>query len=447
VNVHDHPIVEQLVRDAAPRAVAPLPARERKVELAVGGLLVAAVAGLAVATGAPAPAPLNLVVAIFAYIAARHVEFRIGGGSASPTQPVLVVMLLVLPPWVVPLVLVAAALVDRLPDYVSGRVHRDHSLLTVGDAWHAVGPALVLAAAGSPAPDLGLWPLYVLAFAAQVVVDVVASTLREWLGSGVPPDLQFRLLGFSVLVDVALAPVGLLAALATPGGVLPLLMLLPLIGLLGVLGREREQRILHTVELSDAYRGTALLMGELLVADDAYTGGEHTSGVVALALEVGTKLGLDPREHRKLEFGALLHDVGKIRVPDAIINKPGKLTAEEWEVVKRHPADGQEMLDRIGGVLGEVGLIVRGHHERWDGGGYPDGLAGEAIPLASRIICAADAFSAMTTNRSYRAAMPLRVAVEELHNCSGTQFDPDVVEAIVEIVERRGSVPALRLVA
>jgi HD domain len=448
LNVHDHPIVEQLVRDAVPRAAAPLPARERLVEAAVAALLLGAVAGLAVATGAPAPEPLNLLVGILAYIAARRVEFRVGGGTAGPTQPVLVVMLLVLPPWVVPLAVIAASLIDRLPEYVSGRMHPDHSVLTMGDAWHAVGPAVVLAAAGSPAPDLGLWPLYGLAFAAQVVVDVVASTLREWLGSGIPPDLQFRLLGFSVLVDVALAPVGLLAALATPGGVLPLLMLLPLIGLLGVLGREREQRIQHTIELSDAYRGTALLMGELLIADDAYTGGEHTSGVVALALDVGTALGLDAREQRSLEFGALLHDVGKIRVPDAIINKPGKLTEEEWEIVKRHPADGQEMLDRIGGVLGEVGLIVRGHHERWDGGGYPDGLLGEAIPLASRIICAADAFSAMTTNRSYRAAMPLHVAVEELHRCSGTQFDPAVVDAIVSIVEARAKTPpALRLVA
>jgi HD-GYP domain-containing protein (c-di-GMP phosphodiesterase class II) len=307
---------------------------------------------------------------------------------------------------------------------------------------------VVLAAAGSPEASLDLWWLYVLAFAAQVVVDVAVAMLREWLGSGIPPDLQLRLLGFSVLVDVALAPVGLLAALATPGGVLPLLMLMPLIGLLAVLGREREQRIQHTIELSDAYRGTALLMGELLVADDAYTGGEHTSGVVALALDVGTRIGLDARDQRNLEFGALLHDVGKIRVPDAIINKPGKLTAEEWEIVKRHPADGQEMLDRIGGVLGEVGIVVRGHHERWDGGGYPDGLVGTAIPLASRIICASDAFSAMTTNRSYRAAMSLPEAIEELRSCSGTQFDPQVVEAIIGVVGDRRRVPAtLRLVA
>ena len=448
MNVHDHPIVEQLVRDAAPRAAAPLPARERVVEAAVGLALVLAVAGLAIATGAPLPAPLNLAVGIVAYMAARRVEFRVGGGTAGPTQPVLVVMLLTLPPWVAVIAVVVAALLDRMPAYLSGRMHPDHSLLTLGDAWHVVGPAVVLAAAGSPEADLDLWWLYLLAFAAQVVVDVVVATLREWLGSGVPPDLQLRILGFSVLVDVALAPIGLLAAVATPGGVLPLLMLMPLIGLLAVLGREREQRIQHTIELSDAYRGTALLMGELLVADDAYTGGEHTSGVVALALDVGTHLGLDARDQRNLEFGALLHDVGKIRVPDAIINKPGKLTAEEWEIVKRHPADGQEMLDRIGGVLGEVGIIVRGHHERWDGGGYPDGLEGTAIPLASRIICASDAFSAMTTNRSYRAAMSLPEAIEELRACSGTQFDPEVVEAIIEVVGDRGSVPAtLRLVA
>jgi HD-GYP domain-containing protein (c-di-GMP phosphodiesterase class II) len=448
VNVHDHPIVEQLLRDAAPRAAAPLSARERISESAVGAGLLIAVAVLALATGVPAPAPLQLAVAIIAYIAARRVEFRIGAGTTSPAQPVLVVMLLVLPPWVVPLAIVAAALLDRAPAYATGKLHPDHSVLTVGDAWHALAPAVVLAAAGSPAPDLDLWPVYLLAFGAQIGIDIVVSMLREWLAFGTPPDLQLRLLGFSVVVDVALAPIGLLAAVAAPDrGVLPVLAVLPLIGLLGVLGREREQRIRHTLELSDAYRGTALLMGELLVADDQYTGGEHTSGVVTLALEVGKQLGLNPHEQRNLEFGALLHDVGKIRVPDAIINKPGKLSAEEWEIIKRHPADGQEMLDRIGGVLGEVGLVVRGHHERWDGGGYPDGLAGEDIPLAARIICASDAFSAMTTNRSYRPAMDVPAAMEELRSCSGTQFDPRVVDAILRLIGERGSTPMLRLVA
>jgi putative nucleotidyltransferase with HDIG domain len=177
-------------------------------------------------------------------------------------------------------------------------------------------------------------------------------------------------------------------------------------------------------------------MSDLLEADDAYTGGEHSHGVVALALAVGDALGLDARDRRNLEFAALLHDIGKIRVPDAIINKPGKLTDAEFELVKRHSVDGQEMLERVGGVLAEVGIIVRHHHERWDGRGYPDRIAGEAIPLAARIICACDAYSAMTTNRSYRAAMPVADAVAELERCAGAQFDAAVVQALLRAVAK-----------
>ena len=159
MNLHTHPIVEQLLRDVAPRAAAPLRPRERISESAVGAGLLVAVGVLAAATGVPAPAPLQLIVAILAYIAARRVEFRVGAGTTSPAQPVLVVMLLVLPPWVVPLAIIAAALVDRIPAYVTGKVHPDHSVLTIGDAWHALALDVVLAAAGRPATDLDLWPL------------------------------------------------------------------------------------------------------------------------------------------------------------------------------------------------------------------------------------------------------------------------------------------------
>ena len=172
-------------------------------------------------------------------------------------------------------------------------------------------------------------------------------------------------------------------------------------------------------------------MGEMLEADDAYTGGEHSQGVVAMAIAVGRELDLAGRDQRNLEFGSLLHDIGKLRTPNEIINKPGKLTEEEWAIIRRHPADGQDMLDRIGGVLADVGVIVRGHHERWDGGGYPDGLVGEQIPLAARIICVCDSYSAMTTTRSYRAGMPVEQALAELRRCAGAQFDPAVVEAFV----------------
>jgi putative nucleotidyltransferase with HDIG domain len=263
-----------------------------------------------------------------------------------------------------------------------------------------------------------------------------------WLALGVPTALQLRLGLVSTSVDGALAPVGLVLALVAKDDPAALLISLPLLGLLAGLGRERERRMQHALKLSEAYRGSALLMGEMLEADDPYTGGEHSKGVLALALDVGCELGLDAREQRELEFGALLHDIGKLRTPEEIINKPGKLDPAEWAIIKRHPEDGQQMLDRIGGVLADVGLVVRGHHERWDGGGYPDGLVGEQIPLAARIICACDAYSAMTTNRPYRKAMPVDDALTELRACSGSQFDPAVVEAVERVV-RRSAPPRL----
>ena len=118
-----------------------------------------------------------------------------------------------------------------------------------------------------------------------------------------------------------------------------------------------------------------------------------------LALDVGRQLGLGDDQHRNLEFGALLHDVGKVAIPNEIINKPGKLDPHEWQVIKTHTVEGQRMLDQVGGFMSDVGRIVRSHHERWDGGGYPDGLAGEAIPIESRIISACDTWNAMTTTR------------------------------------------------
>ncbi|HSK49002.1 MAG TPA: HD domain-containing phosphohydrolase, partial [Solirubrobacterales bacterium] len=128
-------------------------------------------------------------------------------------------------------------------------------------------------------------------------------------------------------------------------------------------------------------------------------------------------------------------DVGKIAVPKEIINKPGPLDDAEWEVMRQHTIEGERMLKRVGGVLSEAGRIVRASHEDFDGSGYPDGLAGEEIPIEARIVTACDAFSAMTTTRSYRKAMPTAVALTELRACAGTQFDPRVVEVLTELVE------------
>ena len=189
-------------------------------------------------------------------------------------------------------------------------------------------------------------------------------------------------------------------------------------------------RLERTLALSTAYRGTALLLGDIVEADDHYTG-LHSRDVVDLSLAVSEALGLDAEQLRTVEFGALLHDVGKIRVPKEIINKPGK---REWEIIKTHTLEGQRMLERIGGFMREIGRIVRASHERWDGGGYPDGLSGQEIPIEARIVCACDAYSAMTTDRPYRPALSLPDALAELRRCSGTQFDPLVVEALERLL-------------
>jgi HD-GYP domain-containing protein (c-di-GMP phosphodiesterase class II) len=145
---------------------------------------------------------------------------------------------------------------------------------------------------------------------------------------------------------------------------------------------------------------------------------------------------LDTAQARNVEFAALLHDVGKIAIPNEIINKPGKLTAREWEIVKTHTVEGQKMLERVGGFMTEIGRIVRACHEDWDGSGYPDGLAGEAIPVEARIVSACDAYDAMTTNRSYRRAMPGAAAEAELKRNAGSQFDPAVVGALLRVIAR-----------
>jgi putative nucleotidyltransferase with HDIG domain len=443
------PLVEELLRDGSQRHDRPLASRrERLAEAACALSLVAASVALFAAEpsgglGIPAGILLTLLFAV-----ASRVRITVGAGDTSPAQLVVVPMLMLQPPGLVPLLVAAGYLVGLLPDLIGGRLHRDRLVLAIGDAWFALGPAAVLVAAGAPEPSLAVGWLYVAAFGAQLAADLAAGTVREWLAVGTSPSLQLRVYGYVVAVDAALAPIGFLGGLVAAESPVALLLMGPLLWLLALFAHEREQRIEHALALSEAYRGSSLLMGEMLEADDPYTGGEHSKGVVALALEVGRELRLDAREQRNLEFGALLHDIGKLKVPDEILNKPGKLTPAEWEIIKKHPEDGQKMLDRIGGVLAEVGLTVRAHHERWDGGGYPDGLAGEAIPLNARIITACDSYSAMTTNRSYRAAMPREEALAELRRCAGTQFDHRVVEAVVAVVEREAPVRlATRLAA
>jgi putative nucleotidyltransferase with HDIG domain len=433
------PEVEALLRAVAPRRQRALPRREVVSEAGFALGLVAAIVGLSVAAPEVAARPglwaLALGLAVL-YALALQVPFTVGAGCASAAQLAYVPMLVLLPPALTPVLVLAVLTLTRVPEYVKRHRHPDRVLLAFGDAWFTVGPAVVLTLLPVGHVDAGDWWIFALCLPAQLITDTLVSSMREWLALGVRPALQLRLHGFVVLVDAALTPIALVVAIAAVDQPLALVAVAPVLGLLALLSRERERRIAESLALSDAYRGSALLMGEMLEADDPYTGGEHSRGVVALALAVGRELGLDARAQRDLEFGALLHDIGKLRTPDAILNKPAALTGEEWAIIRRHPVDGQAMLDRIGGALSQVGRIVRAHHERWDGSGYPDGLHGEQIPLAARIISASDAFSAMTTNRPYRRARSADAALVELQTCSATQFDPAVVYALEAVVSR-----------
>ena len=159
---------------------------------------------------------------------------------------------------------------------------------------------------------------------------------------------------------------------------------------------------------------------------------EHGRDVADLVARVGAMLGLDPAELEELELAARFHDVGKVAIPSAVLHKPGPLDETEWRVMQLHVEWGADLLMHLPD-LERVAEIVRHHHERYDGSGYPDGLEGDEIPLASRIIAACDAWGAMVADRPYRAALGLRRAVRELEDGSGGQFDPAAVEAVVQL--------------
>jgi putative nucleotidyltransferase with HDIG domain len=424
---------QRLIEGGMTRRPERLLAREQIADggFALGFLLCAVL----LAVLAPAQRDLDPLLAaalVAAYAFVARAEFPAGAGFAVPTQIVLVPMLLLLPTPSVPLLVALALVLTTCVDASRGVASRDRVLLSVADAWFSIAPALVLVIGGAQTPDWSDWPWYVAALAAQLALESLVFVGRVWTCLGERPrEVRAELL-MAHRVDLLLSPIGLLVAFAAAGQPYAALLVLPLARLFSIFAGERSARVEQTLELSSAYRGTALLLGDVIEADDAYTG-QHTQDVVELTVAVADKLGVDDETRRAAEFGALLHDVGKVAIPNEIINKPGPLDDEEWAIMKTHTVEGQRMLERVGGMLAKVGVVVRASHERYDGGGYPDGLSGEAIPLAARIVSACDAFNAMTTDRSYRKALSLEVAVAELRSNAGTQFDPDVVDALVAL--------------
>lgn len=186
-------------------------------------------------------------------------------------------------------------------------------------------------------------------------------------------------------------------------------------------------------DLRELFYKTIKLIASALDAKDPYTHG-HSLRVTMYSLILAKKLNLDETTLEEIETAGLLHDIGKIGIPQSILCKPGKLTDEEYEVMKSHPAQAEKMLMGIK-KLTVVSNWLRAHHERWDGRGYPYGLKGEEIPISGRIIALADTYDAMTSTRSYRKALSHETAMEEIQRCSGTQFDPVLAELFVSLSE------------
>ena len=712
--------------------------RELIVDATAGVLFIVVALALLLAWGLAGLDASTAAVLIGVYALAGRVEFPLGAGYVVPTQLVLVPMLLILPPAAVPVAVGLGMVIGNAVDCAFGRVAPRRVLSAVPDAWHAVGPAVVLLLAGSPTIGFEQLPLLAAAFAAVCVVDLASTLVRMCLAGGVPKlSLQMRVFAMVWAVDACLAPLGFLAGVATRQHESAILFVLPLVILLRLLARDRSQRIekahrrlklvererarlqsavrrlgdafaaklelralleilLHgSIEALDAAAGRLELRGGpspvrlsvgaedrleeldskarwggstmspvqtgagdkwrlnapmrisarptkitgslslvrsgrafdadeialiseligkaelaageiiahhaireqamtdpltglgnrrrltsdlkaefdkanrgpslLLLFDldgfkdynDAYghlagdellarlggrlqravegvgrgyrLGGdefcahlrldrmdpdpltaraaaalaeigpeysiqaslgvvllpqeadnakralrladqrmyaskrsrstaarsqaaevllrtleasqpeleEHSSRVATLATRVALRLGMTGEQLDEVSFAARLHDLGKVAIPDAILHKVGRLTDDEWELVRTHTILGEQILQGAP-ALRPVAALVRASHERWDGGGYPDRLRGQDIPLGARIIGVCDAYEAMTTTRSYRMAIPHKTACAELLRCAGAQFAPDVVDAFLTITEAPG---------
>jgi HD-GYP domain-containing protein (c-di-GMP phosphodiesterase class II) len=430
-------LAEQLVGVARERRKQRMDTRERIVDgLSAALFTVAAVAIALLLPSDRSVDPVLVAALVIGYAAVSRVRFEFGDGYVVP-EPLLFVPLLLLGPLpLVPLLAASAALLGRLPDLIRADWHAQRWITAIGDSWFCLGPVLVVAALAPGEPTLGNAEVYGLAFLAQLSCDFGWALARDRLiGQRLPLATLLRNYSGSARVDAVLSPLAFMIALTAADQPLALLVIAPFLWLLETFARDRQARYTAALELHRAYRGTVMLLTDVVEHNHAYTA-EHSRSIVDLVHVVADEMGVSVDDRQELEFGALLHDVGKIAIPKEILDKPSSLSADELEVIKTHTIEGQFLLDRIGGLLGRVGEIVRSCHERWDGHGYPDGLAGEEIPLAARIVFACDAYSSMTTDRVYRAAMSKEEALQELRGNAGTQFDPAVISILAKVVEQ-----------
>jgi putative nucleotidyltransferase with HDIG domain len=428
-----HPNVEEqaALAETFSRQRTRMPRRELISEIAVGIGFAATTATLWALRPPHGFSVVAAVLCMGVLVAATLVQIDTPFGFAPPTQLAFVPLVFAIPLATVPIAVAVALALSRLPAVLRREVPAVRLLLCAGNSSFALAPVAVFVLAGVRPATTG--PLLLAAaLLAQFTLDFGIHSLRLAVSRGVNPLAQLGDV-WVYAVDAGLSGIAYLVAKNVGAEPASVLTLLPLLAIFAMFARERHHRFQGLLELNSAYRGTALVLGDVVEADDGYTG-EHCKSVVELALSVAKRMNLSAERRRNLEFAGLLHDVGKIAIPKDIINKPGSLDPDEWSVIKTHTIEGQKMLDRVGGFMREVGLIVRSHHERWDGCGYPDGLAGEDIPLEARIIACCDAWNAMRTDRAYRRALSHEVAMAELMGSVGSQFDPAIAAVLVEIV-------------
>jgi HD-GYP domain-containing protein (c-di-GMP phosphodiesterase class II) len=380
--------------------------------------------------------PLLIIALVAGFAFILQVRFEFGGYFGSPEQLAIVPLMLLGPLPYVPLLVAAASILTLLPDFVRGTWHRERWVNSFADSWPCIGPVVVLALLAPGPLEAGHLEVYALAAVAQFGTDLTWGLIRNHLLDRLPVREGLRGFAGTARVDAVFIPIAFIVSLAAVDEPLYLVAIVPLVWLLHLFSIDRRERYTKALELQRAYRGTVMLLSDVIESEDRYTA-EHSRSVVELVNAVADQLGVQDQDRQELEFAAMLHDVGKIAIPKEILNKPAALTESEFEVIKTHTIEGQFMLDRVGGLLGRVGEIVRSCHERWDGTGYPDGLAGREIPYASRIVFCCDAYNAMTTDRVYRGAMSPDEALTELRENSGTQFDPTVVGAVEHVVRGR----------
>ena len=433
---------EHLVGEARERRKQRMDARERGVDSASALLFLAVAVAIALLVPNERDVdPLLTICLVIGMAVVTRVTFEYGDLFTSAEELVFVPLLFLAPLNLVPLLAGLAYVLAVIPEVFRGEWSRERLITPLGDSWYSVAPVVVLAEFAPGPPSLDHVGVYLVAMAALLLLQTAWVLIRDRFLHKKPVRELLRLCADMSRITVTFSMVAFFPALAAADEPLVLITIGPLVWLLTVFSRDRSERWSATLELHRAYRGTVMLLVDVVEHDDDYTA-EHSRSVVELARGVAQELEMDKYELQELEFAALLHDVGKIAIPKQILHKPAALTESEFEVMKTHTIEGQFMLDRIGGLLGRVGEIVRSCHERWDGKGYPDGLKGEEVPLAARIVFVCDAYNAMTTNRPYRAALPHEKAIAELVENAGTQFDPEVVAAMVRVISEAPAEPS-----